>query len=52
MAEIAINRNFGNILSFWDYLFRTAVDPSAELNVSEKGFEVESNQVIRQLVGL
>tara|TARA_B000000565_G_scaffold163473_1_gene123647 strand:+ start:334 stop:1080 length:747 start_codon:yes stop_codon:yes gene_type:complete len=52
MAEIAIDRNFGNILSFWDYLFRTAVDPSAELNVSEKGFEVESNQVIRQLVGL
>lgn len=52
MAEIAIDRNFGNILSCWDYLFRTAVAPSAELNVSEKGFEVESNQVIRQLVGL
>lgn len=52
MAEIAIDRNFGNILSCWDYLFRTALEPSAELNISEKGFEVKSNQVIRQLVGL
>ena len=52
MAEIAIDRNFGNILSVWDYLFRTSVEPSAALNISEKGFEVESNQVVRQLVGL
>tara|TARA_B100000131_G_scaffold126492_1_gene123644 strand:- start:143 stop:493 length:351 start_codon:yes stop_codon:yes gene_type:complete len=52
MAEAAIDRNFGNILSCWDYLFRTAVEPTDALNCSEKGFEVEPNQVVRQLFGL
>lgn len=52
MAEIALDRNFGNILSCWDYLFRTAVEPSAALNSSEKGFEIKSDQVVRRLAGL
>ncbi len=52
MAEAAIDRNFGNIFSFWDYLFRTAVEPTDTLNCSEKGFEVEPNQVVRQLFGM
>ena len=52
MAENAIDRNFGNILSCWDYLFGTAVNPTKSLNESEKGFEVPQEDVLRQLVGL
>ncbi|MGB2425897.1 MAG: sterol desaturase family protein [Candidatus Poseidoniaceae archaeon] len=52
MADAAMNRNFGNILSCWDYLFGSAVQPTEELNVSEKGFEIESEHVIRQIVGV
>ena len=52
MAKIAIDRNFGNILSCWDYLFRTAIEPSAALNASEKGFEIKCDQVARRLIGL
>ena len=51
MAEIAIDRNFGNILSCWDYLFGSAVEPTDDLNISEKGFEIESQQVVRQIIG-
>ena len=52
MAEVALDRNFGNILSCWDHLFGSAVKPSPALNSSEKGFEVESDQVARQLIGV
>ncbi len=52
MAENAIDRNFGNILSCWDYLFGTAVNPTKYLNESEKGFVVPQEDVLRQLVGL
>tara|TARA_B100001750_G_scaffold13679_1_gene9794 strand:- start:409 stop:1155 length:747 start_codon:yes stop_codon:yes gene_type:complete len=52
MAEQALDRNFGNILSCWDYLFGTAVAPNQMLNESEKGFEVKSEELARQLMGL
>ena len=52
MSEIAIDRNFGNVFSCWDYLLGTAGKPSVELNTSVKGFEIEPEQVLRQLVGL
>ena len=52
MAEIAIDRNFGNILSCWDYMFGSAVEPTGDLNISEKGFEIESEKVVRQIIGI
>jgi sterol desaturase/sphingolipid hydroxylase (fatty acid hydroxylase superfamily) len=52
MAEIAIDRNFGNIFSCWDYIFDSAVNPTEELNISEKGFEIESQTVVRQIIGI
>lgn len=52
MAEIAIDRNFGNIFSCWDYIFDSAVNPTDELNISEKGFEIESQTVVRQIIGI
>ena len=52
MAEIAIDRNFGNIFSCWDYLLGSAVAPTVELNISEKGFEIESETVVRQIIGI
>ena len=52
MAEEALNRNFGNILSCWDYMFKTAVKPTKYLNNSKKGFDVETNDVPSQMFGL
>jgi len=47
LTDIAIDRNFGNILSCLGYIFGSAIDSSPNLNSSEKGFEFESNQVAR-----
>jgi len=52
MVERAEGRNFGNILSVWDYLFGTALAPDAELDDAEKGFEVGGGEAVRQLIGV
>ena len=44
--------NFGLTLACWDYIFDSAVNPTEELNISEKGFEIESQTVVRQIIGI
>ena len=52
MEQRAEDKNFGNILSCWDYLFGTSIEVEESLVTSEKGYDIERNEVVRQLIGV
>ena len=52
MVQRAEDKNFGNILSCWDYLFGTSIEVEESLVTSEKGYDIERNEVVRQLIGV
>ena len=52
MADRARDKNFGNIFSFWDFIFKTGMMPDDELDNSATGFQITKAETPRNLIGL